>query len=200
MDNRNLSYRKGWPQLPPLPVSDIRDGARKTVNDPQAVIDKVLELCQAHNTLVITADLSDDPVLASLMIQIRKYLQQDPQHQEISIEIIDDRAKNSLFSFIVRPNGDEDLIEHYISAQQMALEEIIKWKETFGTVEVLHRGLVNDRAQCPVTVVIASPTAANDIWVRDILPDIRGRFQALPPLVEVELLCGSWEYLASDEV
>jgi hypothetical protein len=104
-----------------------------------------------------------------------------------------------LFSFSVRPNGDEDLIDHCELVQKIALEEIIKWNETFGTIEVMHCGLVNDREQCPITVVIASPTAASDIWVKDILPDIRKRFQVLPPSVVVELLCDSWEYLATDE-
>jgi len=34
------------PKLPPLPVSDIRAGATHTLNDPQAIIDAVLVLCE----------------------------------------------------------------------------------------------------------------------------------------------------------
>ncbi|KAF2128006.1 hypothetical protein P153DRAFT_46479 [Dothidotthia symphoricarpi CBS 119687] len=219
MDSRNLRYRKGWPQLPPLPVSNIRNGARNTVNDPQAVIDMVQVLCQAqkiqptdiyfafrvpevqqpgeqYHTLVVTADLSNDPILYSLIIQIRRYLQQDPRHQEISIEIIDHRVVHGLFSFAIPPS-EEHLLDVWQPVFNIVLEEIRKQKEKWTTIEMLYRGLERDAARCPATVVITSPNAAGDIWIKAIIPDIHKRVLVLSPSLRVELLCGSSLHVAS---
>ncbi|CAO2654502.1 Nn.00g112350.m01.CDS01 [Neocucurbitaria sp. VM-36] len=213
MDSRNLPYRKGWPQLPPLPVSNITNGARNTVNNPEAVINTVQTLCQAqriqpsqiyfafrvpevqqpgeqYHTLVVTADLSDDPILYSLIIQIRKYLQQDSRHQEISIEFIDHRVVHGLFSFAISPS-EEHLLDVWQPVFDIVLEEIRKQKEQWITIEMLYRGLEYDAARCPATVVITSPNAAGDIWVKAILPDIHKRVRVLSPSLNVELLCGS---------
>lgn len=212
MDTRNLEYRKGWPQLPPLPVSEITDGARDTVNNSEAVIETVETLCRAqkidlnsiyfafrvpavqqpgenYHTLVVTADLSNDPILWSLIIQIRQYLQQDSRHQETSIEIIDHRAVHGLFSFAIHWS-EEHLLDVWQQVFDIALEEICKRKERWITIEILHRGLTDDRAQCPATVVITSPTAAGDIWLNAILPDIHKRVMVLSPSLKIELLCG----------
>ncbi|KAH6644204.1 hypothetical protein C7974DRAFT_16474 [Boeremia exigua] len=219
MDTRNLRYRKGWPQLPPLPVADIRDGARNKVHNPQAIINTVETLCQAqriqpieiyfayrvpevqqedekYHTLVLTTDLSKDPLLYSLIIHIRKFLQQDSRHQEISIEIIDYRAVHGLFSFAIPPS-ELHLMEVWHPVFDAALEEIHKRQEKWTTVEMLYRGLEDDAARCQATVVITSPTAAKDVWIMQILPDIRKRLQALSPSLGVELLCGSSLYINS---
>jgi hypothetical protein len=219
MDTRNLFYRRGWPQLPPLPVSTISDGAYKKVNDPEAVIEAVTSLCQAQNidirdicfafrvpavqepdedyhTLVVTADLSKNPMTHSLVIQIRKLLQQDPRHEEIFIEIIDHRVVYGLYSFAIPPS-EEHLLEVWEQVFDIALEEICKHKERWTTIEMLYRGLENSAARCPATVVVTSPNAAKDIWIRLILPNIHNRILAVSPFLKVELLCGSSLQIAS---
>jgi hypothetical protein len=219
MDNRNLSYRKGWPQLPPLPVSTIRDGANNKVNDPVAVMEAVISLCQAQNvdirdiyfafrvpavqeqdedyhTLVVAADLSKDPLTHSLIIQIRKHLQQDPRHEEIFIEIIDHRAVYGLYSFAIPPS-EEHLLDVWEQVFDMALQEICKHKERWTTIEMLYRGLENSAARCSATVVVTSPTAAKNVWIRLILPNIHNRILAVSLFLKVELLCGSSLQIAS---
>jgi hypothetical protein len=219
MDTRNLSYRKGWPQLPPLPVSTIRDGANQKVNDPVAVIETVNMLCvtysveaqniffayrvpevkelgEDYHTLVVTADLSKDPLTHSLIIQIRKFLQQDPQHEDIFIEIIDQRAVYGLYSFAIPPS-EEHLLEVWEQIFDIALREICKHKERWTTIEMLYRGLENSAARCPATVVVTSPNAAKDIWIRMILPSIYNRILVISPLLKIELLCGSSLHITS---
>lgn len=219
MDRRNLPYRKGWPQLPPLPVSTITVGARSAVNDAHIIIDKVEVLCNAQNiqaswiffafrvpevrqadeqylTLVVATDFSINPMLFSLIIQIRKLLQQEPQHEEIYIEIIDEYVVGGLFSFAIPPS-EEHLLGIWQPVFDIALEEIRKRKEQWITIEMLYRGMRNDVAKCPATVVITSPTAAADIWIETILPDIHKRIVLISPLLKIELLCGSSLYIAS---
>jgi hypothetical protein len=218
MDDRNLPYRRGWPRLPPLPVSTVRNGACDLVNNPQSVIETVMVLCQAQNihpfdiyfafrapkvqepdedyhTLVVTTDLSKNAMTYSLIIQIRKLLQQDPRHDEMSIEIIDHRVVNGLFSFAIPPS-EEHLLGIWEKTFNITLEEICKRKERWTTIEMLHRGCENSVARCPATIVITSPTAAKDIWIRAILPDIHKRVLAVFPLT-IELLCGSSLHIAS---
>lgn len=222
MDNRKLSYRKGWPQLPPLPVTEIRNGARNAINDPQAVIDMVQVLCEAQNvhafhiyfafrvpevqqegedyrTLVVTVDFSNDPIVFSLIVQIRKYLQQDIQHQQIIIEIIDHRAVHGLYSFAIPPS-EAHLLDVWNSVFDVALEEICSQKERWLTIEMLYRGLEDDAARCPATLVITSPSAAADIWTHTIIPHIHKRLLVLSPSLRIELLCGSALEIASHGV
>ncbi|KAJ4989089.1 hypothetical protein SVAN01_05351 [Stagonosporopsis vannaccii] len=222
MDNRNLSYRKGWPQLPPLPVTETRNGARNAINSPQTVIDMVQVLCQTQNihafeiyfafrvpvvqqagegyhTLVVTTDLSNDPILYSLIIQIRKYLQQYAQNQEIAIEIIDYRAVHGLFTFAIPPS-EAHLLDVWQSVFDIALEEIHRRKERWLTIEMLYRGLEDDAARCPATIVITSPSASEDVWIQTIIPDIHRRVLVLSPSLKIELLCGSTIQITSGGV
>ncbi|KAJ4372477.1 hypothetical protein N0V83_004251 [Neocucurbitaria cava] len=222
MDN-HLSYRKGWPQLPPLPVSTIRDGARHLVNNAQAVIEKVQNICNAqriapleiffayrvpevqqagesYHTLVVAVDLRNDPSLYSLIIQIRKHLQEDPKHREIFIEIIDYRAViDGLASFAIPPS-EEHLMSVWKPVFEIVLEEVHRQKEQWLTIEMLYRGLEDDAARCPATVVITSPSAAREIWNDTLLPSIENRIQVLSPSLEIELLCGSSLHVASEAV
>jgi hypothetical protein len=62
-------------------------------------------------------------------------------------------------------------------------------------INLLHRGLEDDPKKCPVTVVIMSPTAGEDVWWDTLVPELERRVQAVLPEVEVELLYGeglSW--------
>jgi len=215
-----LYYRKGHPQLPPLPVTNITAGATNTLNDPQAIIDAVLMLCEVqkfrphqvyfafrmpqvrqpdnqYRTLVITGDLSNKPLLLFLIIQIRKFLQQDSRHQRLYIEIIDVRVVHGLYSFAISPS-EKDLLDVWQPLFNIVLEEIGKHKEQWLTIEMLHRGIEDDVKKCPATVVITSPNAAEDIW-EDILAQIGERVVGLPKLV-IELLCGSSLHTCSDDV
>ncbi|KAH8702832.1 hypothetical protein GQ44DRAFT_783603 [Phaeosphaeriaceae sp. PMI808] len=214
-----LPYRQGWPRLPPLPVSNITNRARNMVNNPQAVIEEVEVLCGAqkvhpiniyfafrvpkvqqegedYHTLVVAADFTNTPIFRSLIIQIRKLLQQDSRHQEMFIEIIDHRAVHGLISFAIPPS-EEYLLDIWQTVFDTVLEEIQRWKEQWITIEMLYRGIEHDAAKCPATVVITSPTAAADIWITAILPHIRERVMVLSPFLQIELLCGSSLHIAS---
>ncbi|KAF9694672.1 hypothetical protein EKO04_007343 [Ascochyta lentis] len=219
LDNRNLGYRNGWPRLPPLPVSERKEGAKNMVSKPQDVIEATQTLCQTQRldvhqiyfafrtpevtipgehylTLVITVDLSDDPILVPAIVQIRKLLQQDAQNQEISIEIIDYRVVHGLYTFAVPPSK-EHLLRTWKPVYDHILAEIHSQHEQWLTLEMLFRGLDDDAARCPATVVITSPTAGNTIWLESILPRIRQRIYPLDPHLKVELLCGTSVHIAS---
>lgn len=219
MDNRNLPYRKGWPQLPPLPVSQNRQGARSAVHDPDTIIEAVEMLCavqhvqsaniyfafrtpqvrqegETYLTLVIAADLRHEPILFSLIVQIRKHLQQDSRNEEIAIEIIDERVLRGMFTFAIS-TSEWDLLDIWEQVYGIALTTIGENKERFLTMEILRRGLSNDAEQCSPTLVITSPTAAEDVWTNTILPSIHRHINALSPGLGVELLCGSMIHLSS---
>lgn len=213
MDTVNLPYRAGWPNLPPLPVNETTQGARVRVHDPEGTMEAVQVLCAAQKvyatriyfayripkvreydedylTLVIAADLRHEPVLFSLILQIRKHLQRDVANEEIAIEIIDDRVVHGFYYFAI-PRSDENLLNTWHHIYEVALTTILESKERFLTMELLYRGFSNDRRLSLPTLVITSPTAAKDVWTQTILPSIRRRINAEFPSLKVELLCGS---------
>ncbi|KAK7192293.1 hypothetical protein PSPO01_01865 [Paraphaeosphaeria sporulosa] len=220
MDRRNLPYRQGWPQLPPLPITETRQGARNAVHDPETMIEAVQVLCAVHHfhptsvyfafrapqvrdqhenylTLVIAADLSDDPVLFSLIVQIRKRLQQNPRNEDIAIEIIDERVVNGLFTFPITSTTDRHLLDIWEEVYDIAIRTMIGHKKRFVTIEILRRGVFNDVEQSTPTLVITTPSAAEDIWSDDIMPSIQRQISALSVFLKTELLCGSTIHLSS---
>ncbi|KAF2439730.1 hypothetical protein P171DRAFT_395639 [Karstenula rhodostoma CBS 690.94] len=222
MDNSNLPYRKGWPQLPPLPITESRQGARSAVHDPETTMEAVQMLCAVQHldvtniyfafrepqvrqedehylTLVIAADLSREPLQFSLIIQIRKHLQQHSRNEEIAIEIIDHHVVHGLFSLAI-PASEGDLLNIWRQVYEIALTQIGENRERFLTLEIIYRGLSDDAKQCSPTLVITSPTAAQDVWIQTIIPSIRRQMLALSPALRVELLCGSTIHLSSSGV
>lgn len=218
MDTRNLPHRKGWPQLPCLPVKEDRQGARSAVHNPDDMIESVHLVCHQHKltaiqiyfsfrvpsvrekgenylTLVVTADLSNDPNLFPLIVQIRKCLQQDSRNERIAIEIIDERVVHGLNTFNIKPRLDGKLIEDWDLVYDTALAIISGHNERMLTMELLRRGIFDDAEQCPPTLVVTSPTAGKDIWVQTIVPEIQRKIGALFPDLKVELLCGTSVFL-----
>lgn len=157
MDNRNLPYRKGWPQLPPLPVDTITKGACDTGKNWYAVIEtvdailkaqdilnshicfafrvpKVQQPDETYRTLVIRTGLSHNPIGSSLILRIRKYLQQDATRRDLFIEIIDERIIDGLFSFAIPPSM-QDLVGNWEKIFNAVLDEIGQQKERWITMK-----------------------------------------------------------------
>ncbi|KAF9736513.1 hypothetical protein PMIN02_012276 [Paraphaeosphaeria minitans] len=63
------------------------------------------------------------------------------------------------------------------------------------TIETLHRGLSNDAEQSSPTLVIMTPTAAQDVWPVTIIPSIQRQTSSLSVHLKIELLCGFTTHL-----
>ncbi|KAH7410433.1 hypothetical protein DE146DRAFT_605029 [Phaeosphaeria sp. MPI-PUGE-AT-0046c] len=214
MDNRGLNYRYGWPLLPPLPVKTTRSGAMQAVHNAAGHLDKVqdiLHLQRMHSavayfayrvpnnashdetneaflTLVAAVDTTVPGTFVAAVIQLRQYLKTQEDTRDISIELIDHRAIDGLFTSIIRHN-DTAILEAWVEISNIVETEISNFQERWLGLQLLRRGLTENR--CSPTVVITSPSAGNLAWTQMILPAIRQRLGNLAPLVDLEVLCAA---------
>lgn len=212
MDNRGLNYRHGWPQLPPLPVQTFIQGASLAVhNAPQHItrVQNILavqriqtydvyfayrvpndakhdEPVEAFLTLVVTVNTSMSVTFVAPIIQLRQYLKSQEETTDLFIELIDYRAIDGLFTIPIS-HKDTAVLDSWDHVGSLVTSEISGFHEKWLSIEVLHRGLIEHR--CSPTIVIASPTAGDEIWIKAIVPAIRQKLRNLNPLFNVEVLC-----------
>jgi hypothetical protein len=214
MDNRGLNYPHGWPLLPPLPVQTVTSGATLAVHNAAqhlSTIQNILlaqriqthdiffayrvpndasydEPIEAFLTVVATVNTAVPSTFVAPIIQLRQYLKTQEETRDIFIELIDYRAIHGLFTFPIR-HKETAILESWDQVSNIAETEISNFHEKWLSMELLHRGLMENR--CSPTVVITSPSAGNDTWTQAILPAIRQRLRNLTPLFDLEVMCAT---------
>jgi hypothetical protein len=214
MDNRGLHYRHGWPLLPPLPVETVYSGAFRAVHNAEQHLDKVENILHAQRvqtsnpffayrvpnnasddepidaflTLVATVNTAVQTTFDDAIIQIRQYLKAQDETKDISIELIDYRAMDGLLTFPIHFK-ETAILEAWDQVSNIVETEISNFHEKWLSIELLHRGLIENR--CAPTVVITSPSAGDGAWTKSITPAIRQRLRNLTPLLDVEVLCAT---------
>jgi hypothetical protein len=96
-----------------------------------------------YHTLLIAADLSNNPSLDDAIIQTRKLLLEDEATLETSIEVIDSQVVHGLYSFAISPT-EEHLLEVWNQVYDEVLSVMNNHNETWVTVEMLHHGVEED--------------------------------------------------------
>lgn len=214
MDDRGLSYRHGWPQLPPLPIQTSTEDARTLVPNRMALIEHIQTILQHHHvhhkhmyfafraphdaapdtdtnylTLVALVDTAgrDDTMFRRAIVDIRLLFQKSEDTASITIELLDYRARNALVTLPVRYT-DEAVLQAYDTVREIVVEEMARAKAKWLCVELVRRGL--EKEACLPTIVVTTPTASDSAWWKIILPAVRIRLAALTPLFGVEVLCG----------
>jgi hypothetical protein len=214
MDNRGLHYRHGWPLLPPLPVETVYSGAFRAVHNAEQHLDRVENILHAQRvqtsnhlfayrvpnnasddepidaflTLVATVNTAVQATFVVAIIQLRQYLKAQDETKDISIELIDYRAIDGLLTFPIHFK-EAAILEAWDQVSNIVETEISNFHEKWLSIELLHRGLIENR--CVPTVVITSPSAGDDTWTKLIVPAIRQRLCNLTPLFDVEVLCAT---------
>ncbi|KAI4672599.1 uncharacterized protein J4E78_001100 [Alternaria triticimaculans] len=63
-------------------------------------------------------------------------------------------------------------------------------KHEWLSVEILHRGLIDDRQECSPTIVITTPTARDPKWFNIVVPSMMAEIAKRAPSFGIEILCG----------
>ncbi|KAH9865473.1 hypothetical protein J1614_009057 [Plenodomus biglobosus] len=210
MDDRGLSYRYGWPQLPSLPVQTSSEDARMSV--PNAVehleqVRNILDHQRIHHkhayfafrvprdadsesnylTLVVLIDTSRPNMFRRGVMDIRRYFRKNDATSAIIIELLDYRATRGLITLPVN-HTHEAILRAYDEVREIIIAEITNANARWLSIELVHRGLVSDA--CSPTLVITTPTASESSWWRSVLPAIRTRLADVVPVFDVEVMCG----------
>ncbi|KAL5113230.1 hypothetical protein ACEQ8H_008897 [Pleosporales sp. CAS-2024a] len=214
MDNRGLSYRYGWPQLPHLPVDTIRDGAMKSVHNAAEHLQTLNDILDAQRISVSSIFFAyrvpnnaiyDEPkeafhtafasvntigptTIVTAVIKMRQYLKTHEETKDILIEVIDWRAMYGLPSFHI-PHKETAIREAWDQVSKIVETEIYIFDEKWLSMELLNRGLTEEKSS--PTVVIATPSVRNDAWIQTIVPAIRKKLSDLALTIDVELLCAT---------
>ncbi|XP_014557163.1 hypothetical protein COCVIDRAFT_97721 [Bipolaris victoriae FI3] len=215
MDKGGLSYRAGWPNLPPLPVDTIFTDAFKLVPDASKRIQDAVDILETQGVsngvrgfaFRVPRDAPDDddlsPYLTLLcpidmrkssnivvhaITRIRSEFKKHEAAQVIQIEFIDYRALDSLRNFPIHHN-DSDIAKKWEGVVLPVILELLKEHEWLS-LEMLRRGLDDTPKECPPTVVITTPTARDSKWATTIKPAITKAIKKIDRDFEVEILCG----------
>ncbi|KAF1832119.1 hypothetical protein BDW02DRAFT_649377 [Decorospora gaudefroyi] len=197
MDRDQPAYCAGWPTLEPLPLNTYTNGASKVENAGErlAEVQSILETQRiSHSTslfafrvpadaeynketnnnlkyltLLFTADMSADfHKIENTILRIRSHFRNHPSTATITIECIDYRVQRGLFSF---PISHEDTA---------ILKKML-----------LRRGLEDDPASCPPTVVITTPSARDSEWSKKLKPSILSKINSpWTPDFKIEVVLG----------
>lgn len=213
MDKRGLSYRAGWPTLPPLPMYTVA-GPRGMIPDHTDKLQELANMLSAkgvgcgtpHFVFRVPVDAVDpddfwpyltclyptDTIkysdrLVEIVVLIKSILKKYDSTNNIQIECIDWRAQGNLISFAIR-HDDSGIRERWERTVPIILE--LLEQHEWLCLEMLRRGILEDPEKCPPTIVITTPTARNFKWVRIIMPAILAAIAHIAPDFKVEVLCG----------
>ncbi|KAI4636446.1 hypothetical protein J4E83_001401 [Alternaria metachromatica] len=218
MDPGHVPYRMGWPILAPLPMDTDIDarwmipGSYQILHDVQDILiahgllrgttafhfafrvprDATEENDNiAHLTLFIRVDMLKHAHqdIEDAIIKIRASFRDDSWTEDVQIECIDYRARHSsgMMSFPVR-HDEYDIHQQWkaISPDVMFLLSKHEWL----SVEILRRGLIDDRKECSPTIVITTPTARDPKWFNIVVPSMMAEIAKRAPEFGIEILCG----------
>jgi hypothetical protein len=213
MDDAGLSYRMGWPQLPPLPLDTTLKDAKNSVENGYKILEEVQTILdlqrvyafaiyfayrvprdtnpsddiKQYHTLVVEINSTSSGSYQKAIIRVRQLLKGYEATMDTNIEFIDHRAVKGLFTRGLR-HYDTAAIEAWDSVSDIIISELREKNAAWSCIEAGHRGLSDD--QCSLTAIITSPTASDRAWTRDTLPALRLRLRFIVPKFEVEVLCG----------
>ncbi|KAI4689976.1 uncharacterized protein J4E84_004157 [Alternaria hordeiaustralica] len=218
MDPGHVPYRMGWPTLAPLPMDTDIDarwmipGSYQILHDVQDILiahgllrgttafhfafrvprDATEENDNiAHLTLFIRVDMLKHAHqdIEDAIIKIRASFRDNSWTEDIQIECIDYRARHSsgMMSFPIR-HDEYDIHQQWeaISPDVLSLLSKHEWL----SVEILHRGLIDERQECSPTIVITTPTARNPKWFDIVVPSMMAEIAKRAPEFGIEILCG----------
>ncbi|KAI4669344.1 uncharacterized protein J4E79_001387 [Alternaria viburni] len=218
MDPGHVPYRMGWPTLAPLPMDTDIDarwmipGSYQILHDVQDILiaygllrgttafhfafrvprDATEENDNiAHLTLFIRVDMLKHAHqdIEDAIIKIRASFRDNSWTEDIQIECIDYRARHSsgMMSFPIR-HDEYDIHQQWeaISPDVMFLLSKHEWL----SVEILRRGLIDDRKECSPTIVITTPTARDPKWFNIVVPSMMAEIAKRAPEFGIEILCG----------
>ncbi|KAI4934340.1 hypothetical protein J4E85_002196 [Alternaria conjuncta] len=218
MDPGHVPYRMGWPTLAPLPMDTDID-ARWMIPGSYEILHDVQDILIAHGLLRGTtafhfafrvprdATEENDNIahltlftrvdmlkhahqdIEDAIIKIRASFRDNSWTEDIQIECIDYRARHSsgMMSFPIR-HDEYDIHQQWeaISPDVLSLLSKHEWL----SVEILHRGLIDDRQECSPTIVITTPTARNPKWFEIVVPSMMAEIAKRAPEFGIEILCG----------
>ncbi|KAF1951877.1 hypothetical protein CC80DRAFT_188450 [Byssothecium circinans] len=211
MDKKGTAYRKGWPSLPPLPVDTIEEGASvkdekhhlnivKNILDVQQMNDQEIFIAfraprnadennLAHYlTLVCTTDtISNADRIQTAIVRIRNYLRQHECTEYLIIEIIDHRIIQGLVTYPIH-HTEKSVLDLWPSISKLVFTSLNT--QDWLSLQLLHRGIVEDISLCPPTVVITTPSASDDKW-ESLRQTILSKVRSVAPLWRIEVLFGT---------
>jgi hypothetical protein len=220
LDDRCLSYRMGWPRLPPLPLLNQPQGADLWVTNFDAImsqIDALFKSCPItllsaaftyrtpfnlatvrhgidnHHTLLILVvypRVEQLGIVCRLIVQIRKILMQEVGTRHTYIEVLDYRATPELRSYAIE-SGHLFWVRREL-IREVVMQEIAEQGQTCLRVEFMRRGVFEweRRGLCPVTVVVSTLTAGDEVWWKVTIRKARKRLDGILRNVMVEVLQG----------
>ncbi|KAI4961865.1 hypothetical protein J4E86_000894 [Alternaria arbusti] len=218
MDPGHVPYRMGWPTLAPLPMDTDID-ARWMIPGSYQILHDVQDILIAHGllrgayafyfafrvprdatkendniehlTLLIRVDMLKHArhEIEDAIIRIRGSFRENSWTEDVQIECIDYRARHpsGIMSFPIRHD------EHNIHQQWEAISpDVLSLlsKHEWLSVEILHRGLIDDRQECSPTIVVTTPTARDPKWFDIVVPSIVAEIAKRAPEFGIEILCG----------
>ena len=218
MDPGHVPYRMGWPTLAPLPMDTDIDarwmisGSYQILHDVQDILiargllrgttefyfafriprDATEENDNiAHLTLLIRVDMLKHArhEIEDAIIKIRASFRDNSWTEDVQIECIDYRARHpsGMMSFPIR--HDEYIIRRKWEAISPDVLSLLS-KHEWLSVDILHRGLIDDRQECSPTIVITTPTARDPKWFDIVVPSMMADIAKRAPDFGIELLCG----------
>jgi len=218
MDPGHVPYRMGWPTLAPLPMDTDTDarwmipGSYQILHDVQDILiacgllrgttefyfafriprDATEENDNiAHLTLLIRVDMLKHAHhdIEDAIIRIRASFRDNSWTEDVQIECIDYRARHATGMMSLPIRHDEyDIHQQWeaISPDVLSLLSKHEWL----SVEILHRGLIDDRRECSPTIVITTPTARNPNWFNIVVPSMMAEIAKRAPDFGIEILYG----------
>lgn len=221
MDAKQLPYRAGWPDLQPLPLVTVNHYLANCLTPAQQVdiLNKARTVLQAQRlafdglhlayrvpedipadgtvnlspylTLLFTADfINDAHKLTLCIVRLRQSFLTNDAYKGISIECLHFTCLNRPRTYAILPNDGavrsitSDVMDHI--TEQLKLK-----KMSWLCMEVTRRGLTDTYGQCPPTVLITSPEAADARWYNEILPELRASLNDHAPAFKIEVLYAS---------
>ncbi|KAI4623730.1 hypothetical protein J4E80_003542 [Alternaria sp. BMP 0032] len=218
MDPGHVPYRMGWPTLAPLPMDTDIDarwmipGSYQILHDVQDILiahgllrgayafhfafrvprDATEENDNiAHLTLFIQVDMLKHARqdIEDAIIEIRASFRDNSWTEDVQIECIDYRARHPSGMMSLPIRHDEYNIRRQweaISSDVMSLLSKHEWL----SIEILHRGLIDNRKGCSPTIVITTPTARDPKWFNIVVPSMMADIAKRAPDFGIEILCG----------
>ncbi|KAF2243559.1 hypothetical protein BU26DRAFT_510057 [Trematosphaeria pertusa] len=211
LDNRYRPARVGWPRLRSEPLRTHVESDQEYLSSPSETFEELERLFAAYGlplhrrfigrryydgdraadaplALIMVTDLREAPEedISEILHRVSRTLGQISPTAEL--ELIDAKSCFEMKTIAVHPSEkaaidvwdsvSNDIVQYLCRLQQ---EEGCRW----ATVDLLHRGSGSTREDCPLTVVIGSPDANQDLWYDRATSEIR---QLTDDQFEVEVL------------
>ncbi|KAF2689318.1 hypothetical protein K458DRAFT_413623 [Lentithecium fluviatile CBS 122367] len=189
VDNR-LTYRRGWPLLPVLPVLTFRSNVplalspsrthmkvfREILEDHSVTIHS-LEVAHRYNagspiskrtlTLCVLSEEKDNTEWPEAIRALRTYIETEDPPLTLAIEIIDHRIFHGLHTLPILPH--EKRLSSAIKKRKHGVVNILEESGLRWTsLEFWWRGFSGKREDCKPTVLIGTGESQKKAWWKDV--------------------------------